>query len=86
MSRKHCKRKVYALMDPITLAISGAAIPDAALLDKLRILELAALQAWADGSATTEDWKTFADLVKLMVDADIQLLKDHREGRIKVSC
>ena len=27
----------------------------------------------------------FADLVKLMVDADIQLLKDHMEGRIKVT-
>lgn len=27
----------------------------------------------------------FEDLVKLMVDADIQLLKDHREGRVKVS-
>jgi GDPmannose 4,6-dehydratase len=27
----------------------------------------------------------FADLAKLMVDADIKLLKDHQEGRIKVS-
>jgi GDPmannose 4,6-dehydratase len=27
----------------------------------------------------------FADLVRLMVDADIKLLKDHREGRIKVA-
>jgi GDPmannose 4,6-dehydratase len=27
----------------------------------------------------------FADLVKLMVDADAKLLKDHREGRIKVA-
>ncbi|MBI4658122.1 MAG: GDP-mannose 4,6-dehydratase [Verrucomicrobia bacterium] len=27
----------------------------------------------------------FVDLVKLMVDADIKLLKDHREGRIKVT-
>ncbi len=27
----------------------------------------------------------FPDLVKLMVDADLQLLKDHREGRISVS-
>ena len=27
----------------------------------------------------------FADLVKLMVDADIKLLKDHREGRIRVA-
>jgi len=27
----------------------------------------------------------FVDLVKLMVEADIKLLKDHREGRIKVA-
>jgi len=27
----------------------------------------------------------FAELVKLMVVADIKLLKDHREGRIKVA-
>ena len=27
----------------------------------------------------------FADLVKLMVEADVQLLKDHREGRIRVT-
>jgi GDPmannose 4,6-dehydratase len=27
----------------------------------------------------------FRDLVHLMVDADVQLLKDHREGRIKVT-
>jgi GDPmannose 4,6-dehydratase len=27
----------------------------------------------------------FVDLAKLMVDADIKLLKDHREGRIKVT-
>ena len=27
----------------------------------------------------------FADLVKLMVDADMKLLKDHREGRVKVT-
>ena len=27
----------------------------------------------------------FCDLVKLMVDGDIKLLKDHREGRIKVT-
>jgi GDPmannose 4,6-dehydratase len=33
-------------------------------------------------------WKpktTFTDLVKLMVDADIKLLKDHREGRIRMT-
>jgi GDPmannose 4,6-dehydratase len=33
-------------------------------------------------------WKpktTFKELVKLMVDADVELLKAHREGRIKIS-
>jgi GDPmannose 4,6-dehydratase len=28
---------------------------------------------------------SFVDLVKLMVDSDVQLLKDHREGRIRVT-
>jgi len=27
----------------------------------------------------------FAELARLMVNADIQLLKDHQEGRIKVT-
>ncbi len=27
----------------------------------------------------------FADLVRLMVDSDVKLLKDHREGRVKVT-
>jgi len=27
----------------------------------------------------------FSDLVRIMVDADIKLLKDHQEGRIKVN-
>jgi len=27
----------------------------------------------------------FADLVKLMVEADVKLLQDHREGRVKVT-
>jgi GDPmannose 4,6-dehydratase len=27
----------------------------------------------------------FKDLIKLMVDSDVQLLKDHREGKIKVT-
>lgn len=65
MSRKHCKRKHYALMDPVTLAIAGAAIPDAALLDKLRVVELAALQAFADGAATSDDWNSVNALVRL---------------------
>ena len=63
--KKRCNRKVYALMNPIALAISGAAITDTALLDKLRIIELTALQAWADDVATDDDWRTFADVSNL---------------------
>ena len=65
MSRKHCKRKHYALTDPIALATKGAFITDTVLLDKLRLIELAALQAWTDGAATPDDWRTFADVVNL---------------------
>jgi hypothetical protein len=43
MSRKHCRRKIYALVNPIALAIEGAAITDTAILDRLRLLELSAL-------------------------------------------
>ena len=34
MSRKKCRRKVWALIDPIAHAIAGAAITDTASLDK----------------------------------------------------
>lgn len=55
--KKSCKRKHYALMDPITLAMAGAAIPDEARLDKLRVVELSALESFADGAATLDDLK-----------------------------
>jgi GDPmannose 4,6-dehydratase len=32
-----------------------------------------------------EPMTKFAELARLMVDADMQLLKDHREGRVKVT-
>ena len=36
------------------------------------------------GFLTAPERSTFRELVKIMVDADIELLKAHREGRIKV--
>ncbi len=65
MSRKHCRRKHYALVNPITLAIEGAAITDVKLLDQLRIRELSAIESFFTGQATKDDWMTIADLLNI---------------------
>lgn len=65
MSRKRCIRKVYALVNPISMAIEGAAITDTARLDKLRMLELQALEAFRTGKATRDDWRSLADMLNV---------------------
>lgn len=65
MTRKKCRRKVWALIDPIAHAIAGAAITDTASLDKLRMLELSAIEAFAKGHATREDWRALADMLNI---------------------
>jgi hypothetical protein len=60
--RKHVKRRHYALVNPITHAIEGASITDAARLDKLRLAELSAIDAFAKGIATVHDWRAVSDL------------------------
>lgn len=65
MSRKRTKRKVYALIDTIRHAMVGAAITDTASLDKLRMLELSAIESFRIGKATREDWKALADLLNI---------------------
>ena len=65
MSRKHTRRKVYALTNPITLAIAGAAVTDTASLDRLRMLELTALESFRMGRATKSDWKALADVLNI---------------------
>ena len=65
MTRKKCRRKVWALIDPIAHAIAGAAITDTASLDKLRMLELSAIEAFAKGRATPDDWRALADMLNV---------------------
>ena len=65
MTRKHVKRKVYPPRDPIALAIAGAAITADTELDKLRIMELQALEAFRTGAATKRDWDRMADVTNL---------------------
>ena len=63
--KKRCIRKHYARMNPITLAIEGAAITPGDKLDELRLLELAAIEAFRTGAATTQEWSDINNMNNL---------------------
>jgi hypothetical protein len=63
--RKRTKRKVWALIDPLTHALTGAAITQRDKLDKLRMLEYSALEAMTKGQGTVTDWRTLVDVLNL---------------------
>jgi len=63
--RKRTNRKHYALVDPIAHAIAGAAITTKDALDKLRVLELSALESLSKGKATVADWRALTDMLNL---------------------
>lgn len=65
MSRKVCKRRHYPLLDPVKMAIEGAGIAQSDKLDKLRLVELSAIESFAKGRATPHDWRTVADILNL---------------------
>ena len=46
--RKQCRRRHYALTNPIALAIAGACVTDDGRLDKLQLRELSAIDAFAN--------------------------------------
>jgi len=63
--RKRTIRKQWVLLNPITHAIVGAAITHRERLDKLRLLEYAALDAITRGQGTVTDWRTLVDVLNL---------------------
>lgn len=63
--RKRCKRKVYALVNPIEYAIEGARFASDDRLDKLRALELSAIDAFARGQASIHDWHAICQMMNL---------------------
>jgi len=66
MSRKKCRRKVWnTTINPVTHALMGAAITPAAELNKLRVKELNAVDAFAEGRATLADFDTACALLNL---------------------
>jgi hypothetical protein len=65
MSRKQCKRKVWPLLDPLRHALEGVRVTDKPALDKLRLIELSALEAFAKGNATAHDWSILSNLLNV---------------------
>jgi hypothetical protein len=65
VSRKRCNRKHWALVDPIAHAIVGASIPSESRLDKLRIKELSAIEAFSKGQAGPSDFRDICDLLNV---------------------
>lgn len=63
--RKQTKRKVWKLIDPIRHAILGAGITQEHLLDKLRMTELASLEAMTKGYGTVQDWQELTDMMNI---------------------
>lgn len=65
MTRKRCKRKVYALIDTLTHAKEGAAITPEATLNKVRLLELAQIDAFAIGKPTLADLRGITEMLNV---------------------
>lgn len=63
--RKATKRKHWKLIDPVRHAILGAGITEDHLLDKLRLIELAALDAMTKGLGTIQDWQELTDMMNI---------------------
>jgi hypothetical protein len=64
--RKRTKRKIWSTeINPIAHAIAGACVTDQPSLDKLRLAELAALDAMSKGLGSVQDWRSLADMVNI---------------------
>ncbi len=63
--RKHTKRRIYELVNPIKHAMEGAAFTSQQHLDALRIRELAAIEAFAKGQATVREWHEMTAMLNL---------------------
>jgi hypothetical protein len=81
MTRKRCRRTVWALINPITHAMTGAAITSTALLDQQRLMELSALEQFKKGVPSQDDWRIFADVSNVAfvmgesgIDPEVQTL------------
>lgn len=74
MTRKRCKRKVYAVGSVVDVAIRRASIIGDDMLGQLRQREGEVFEAFRDGTGTPHDWRTVADILNVaetMADSGI---------------
>lgn len=63
MTRKRTIRRHYRTdVNPVLIALEGACITSQQKLDKLRLRELSAIEAFAKGVATPNDWRDIATM------------------------
>lgn len=65
MSRKKCKRKVYPLINPISMAVLGACVSADKPLNTLRLAELSAIDEMVTGKGTTESFRWICDVINI---------------------
>lgn len=77
MSRKRCKRRVYAVKSNlVSHVIEGARSISEQKLNKIRLLELSQLEALATGKGTMTDLLGMRDMLNLS-----ETMADHHIGR-----
>jgi hypothetical protein len=63
--KKQCRRKIYKLINPLAFVIEGIKPPQGDKLDKLRTLELSAIESFRTGTATLDDWSHIVGMMNL---------------------
>lgn len=102
MRKRSSYRPRPVTLDPMAVAMAGARVTDASILDDLRMRELQAIEAFARGQATQHDWRTVADMsniaealvilgvgraeVQPVVDATQAALQDAHARYLKTDC
>jgi hypothetical protein len=65
MTRKKCKRKVWALLNPLEHVLDGLKVTPDYKLDQLHIRELAALEAMIKGQAGVQEWSDLSSVLNI---------------------
>jgi hypothetical protein len=63
--RKQTRRKVWALLNPLTHVLEGLQVTPDYKLNQLHIRELAALEAMAKGSARVQEWSDLTSVLNV---------------------
>lgn len=63
--KKKCRRKVWALLNPVELAILGSRPTDQSILNEIRLRELSAIEAFAKGQATREEHRDLCAMTRM---------------------